>query len=297
MESEWTFFSVDVELTNICGENCRMCPRKSLRRPTGFMSEEVFERVLALAARFSSRITFSGFGNPALHPRWGECIDRVRAAGLPAGLVLHPGALDGETLDGLRHHPPSHVEISFPSIDPQWFARLCPNSELVSAVRRVETLRLLNVAPLVCVGLEMPGRPDSAKEYRDFWKKRGIRSRIFPCHSRGGHLHDRDLLRAKPVHCLGCGLLAVHGFIAWNGEVLACCHDLDGTTRFGSVVDDSPEELAGRKAGHATDLPWEMCRNCDEFRKGWSVPTGPCPQSPGERGRYLAGLTKKGGSA
>jgi hypothetical protein len=297
VESEWAFFSVDVELTNVCGENCRMCPRESLRRPSGFMAEEVFERVLALAARFSSRITFSGFGNPALHPRWGECINRVRAAALPAGLVLHPGALDGETLSGLRRHPPTHVEISFPSTDPRWFARLCPNSEFVSAVERVETLRQLNVAPLVCVGLEMPGRPDSAKEYRDFWKRRGIRSRIFPCHSRGGHLSDRDLLRAKPVHCLSCGLLAAHGFIAWNGEVLACCHDLNGTTRFGSVVDDSPEDLAGRKAGHARDLPWEMCRNCDEFRKGWPLPTGPCPQSSGERGRYLAGLTKKGGSA
>ncbi len=295
MQSEWTFFSVDVELTNICGENCRMCPRERLRRPIGFMSEEVFERVLALAHRFSSRITFSGFGNPTLHPRWGEYLDLVRAAGLPAGLVLHPGTLDGETLEELRQHPPSHMEISFPSIDPQWFARLCPNSEFVTALQRVEMLHRLNLAPMVCVGLEMPGRPESAKEYRDFWKKRGIRSRIFPCHSRGGHLQDRDLLRAKPVHCMSCGLLAVHGFIAWNGEVLACCHDLDGTTRFGSVVDDSPEDIASRKAALAVDPPWQQCPRCDEFRKGWLLPTGPCPDSPEARGRYLAGLTKSAG--
>ena len=293
VDAEWSFFSLDVELTNHCRENCRMCPREGLTRPQGVMVEEVFVRVLALAARFASRITFSGFGNPLLHPRWGEYLDRVRAAGLPAGLVLHPGALDEEAILGLRQHPPSHLEISFPSVDSETFSHLCPKSDYDTALARVEALHQYEIAPMVVVGLAMPGSQHSMKQYRAFWRERGIRSRVFACHSRGGHLRDRQLLSAKPVKALSCGLLGLHGFIAWNGEVLACCHDLDGSTSFGSVLCDPPEELARRKANHASAPPWEICRTCDEFRKGWPLPAGPCPQDPGERGRYLAGIVKR----
>ena len=293
MGPEWSFFSLDVELTNHCRENCLMCPRHGLSRPQGVMGEEVFARVLALAKRFVSRVTFSGFGNPLLHPHWGEYLDRVRAAGLPAGMVLHAGALDDAAIAGLQAHPPSHLEISFPSVDPRQFARLCPNSDYHLALERVEALHRCQVAPLVMVGLATPGSPDSGKTYRAFWRERGLRGRVFPCHSRGGHLRQRGLLTAKPVASLSCGLLGLHGFIAWNGEVLACCHDLGGLTAFGSVLRDAPEELARRKASHAAAPPWEMCRSCDEFRKAWPLPTGPCPQDPGERGRYLAALTGK----
>ena len=84
MDFKWTFLSADVELTNICAENCAMCPRKSLRRPQGFMSLEIFSRLLEVLVHFQSRVNFSGFGNPTLHPFWADCVKRVRAVFLPA---------------------------------------------------------------------------------------------------------------------------------------------------------------------------------------------------------------------
>jgi hypothetical protein len=293
VDCEWTFFSIDVELTNRCAENCAMCPRHRLTRPQGVMTEAVFARVLSLARRFASRVTFSGFGNPLLHPGWHDCLDRVRAAGLPAGMVLHPAVLTPAILTMLQEHPPSHLEVSFPSIDPGYFSGLCPNMDFQQALDRVENLRQLAVAPLVCVGLETANSPDRPAAYRRFWRARGIRSRVFPCHSRGGSLTDRQLLRARPTVSHSCGLLAIHGFIAWNGEVLACCHDLSGDTRIGSVMADGPEEIARLKGLYAVDPPWRLCRSCDEFRKAWLLPDGPCPQDFSERSRCLARVTRR----
>ncbi|MFH0780928.1 MAG: radical SAM/SPASM domain-containing protein [Pseudomonadota bacterium] len=293
MDCEWTFFSVDVELTNRCTENCAMCPRHRLTRPQGMMSEEVFARVLSLAERFASRVTFSGFGNPLFHPKWRDCVDRVRAVGLPAGLVLHPSVLTMETLQMLQEHPPSHLEVSFPSVDPGYFSVLCPNMGFHQALDRVMELRRLDVAPLVCVGLETPNSPESPATYRRFWKGRSVRSRVFPCHSRGGFLTDRQLLLARQAASVSCGLLAIHGFITWNGEVLACCHDLCGETRIGNVMRDEPLEIARLKWRYAADPPWRLCRSCDEFRKAWPLPSGPCPRDLSERGRCLARVTRK----
>jgi hypothetical protein len=293
VDCDWTFLSADVELTNRCNENCAMCPRHCLQRPQGAMSQEVFTRVLEVLTKFNSRITFSGFGNPLLHPAWTDCIDQARAAGLPAGLVLHPSTLSREAIALLARHPPSHLEISFPSVDAAMFSRLCPRADFALAVQQVVQLRHLDIAPLVCVGLQMPGNAQSAKQYRAFWQAYGIGTRFFPCHSRGGHLQDASLVSAKPARCRSCGLLAIHAFVAWNGDLLACCHDLTGETCIGNLCTDDPIVLAERKASFAAEGPsWPSCRSCDEFRKDWPLPQGDCPHDPAERGRRLAKLVR-----
>lgn len=292
MDSKWTFLSVDVELTNICAEHCAMCPRESLERPQGCMSREVFSRLLEVLVQFRSRVTFSGFGNPTLHPFWAECVSRVRAAALPAGLVLHPSALSPQVLRLLADHPPAHLEISFPSVDPAIFARLCPRADFDEAVQRILQLHGKKIAPLVCVGLETADSR-SAKQYCAFWKSHGIRTRCFPCHSRGGHLRDQSLVMATPTRSHSCGLLALHAFVAWNGDLLACCHDLTGETRMGNLCLDDPSFLAGRKAQAAADgPPWRLCRACDEFRKGWPLPVGECPSDPALRAEQLRRTTR-----
>lgn len=292
MDCEWTFLSVDVELTNHCTENCAMCPRDGLQRPRGYMSDEVFSRVLEVLGQFRSRVTFSGFGNPTLHPRWADCVTRVRAAGLPAGLVLHPSALSPEVLQVLAEHPPSHLEISFPSVDPALFSRLCPRTDFNEAIRRILQLRRADIAPMVCVGLQTADSAQSAKQYRNFWKPHGIRTRFFPCHSRGGNLRDRSLIKAAPTLSPSCGLLALHAFVAWNGDLLACCHDLTGETRMGNLYEDDHMLLARHKALAADGPPWKLCRTCDEFRKGWPLPAGECPRDPSLRAEQLRRTTR-----
>lgn len=292
MDCEWTFLSVDVELTNCCAENCAMCPRGGLQRPQGYMSEAVFSRVLEVLEQFRSRVTFSGFGNPTLHPLWADCVTKVRAAGLPAGLVLHPSALSPEVLRLLAEHPPSHLEISFPSIDPALFSRLCPQADFNEAIRRIVQLRRAEIAPMVCVGLQTADSAQSAKQYRNYWKPHGIRTRFFSCHSRGGNLRDRSLVKAGPTLSRSCGLLALHGFVAWNGDLLACCHDLTGETRMGNLYEDDHQLLAQHKALAAAGPPWKLCRACDEFRKGWSLPAGECPRDPALRAEQLRKATR-----
>ena len=68
---------LDVELTNCCNIRCNMCPVGSgtMKRPKGFMSEEVFTRIVENIKKYPIQgIRFIRWGEPMLHPNffdWG----------------------------------------------------------------------------------------------------------------------------------------------------------------------------------------------------------------------------------
>lgn len=66
---------LDVELTNYCNICCNMCPVGTgiMKREQGFMSEEVFEKILHNIRMFHIQgVRFIRWGEPTLHPRFVE---------------------------------------------------------------------------------------------------------------------------------------------------------------------------------------------------------------------------------
>jgi len=131
------------------------------------------------------------------------------------------------------------------------------------------------------------------EEFVRFWKERGASARIFPCHSRGGNLHDTDLLTraASPGLTSPCGLFARHAFIAWEGDLLACCHDLAGETRIGNLACEELADLAARKAQLARAVPpFDLCHRCDEALRLLPLPEGTPPRGRRARARYFRAI-------
>jgi MoaA/NifB/PqqE/SkfB family radical SAM enzyme len=61
-------FLVDIELTNHCNLACIMCPRHAMKRDKGFMSDEIFRKIIDECAKYKTPIRFIRFGEPFLHP-------------------------------------------------------------------------------------------------------------------------------------------------------------------------------------------------------------------------------------
>jgi len=59
---------VDVELTNNCNLQCKMCNRSRMTRVKGFMPKEIFERVADECVAHGTPIRLIGWGEPFLHP-------------------------------------------------------------------------------------------------------------------------------------------------------------------------------------------------------------------------------------
>lgn len=59
---------VDIELTNHCNLNCKMCFRQKMTRLKGFMAKRDFETVAIECASYGIPIRLIGWGEPFLHP-------------------------------------------------------------------------------------------------------------------------------------------------------------------------------------------------------------------------------------
>lgn len=62
-----------------------------------------------------------------------------------------------------------------------------------------------------------------------------------------------------------CGLFNARSFVSWDGNLLACCHDVHGDTVIGSLFSDSLDALITRKLTIIAEQRFfPICMSCDE---------------------------------
>ena len=198
--SDWSFVSVDMELTNHqLSSECLMCPHEFIIRTKGMMSEDVYNIVSDKLIREGSLITFSGMGDPLSHPRVFEWTSDFRNKSCDVGIMINPESLnEGITHQLIESHPNS-ITVSFQSIQKDVFEKLCLMISFKDALKRT-----LELTGLSCgkVGLRIAGimteiNSDEQKEYVRFWKERGIRADMTVCHGRGGNCMIRKCISLK----------------------------------------------------------------------------------------------------
>ncbi len=295
MPSDWPFVSVDLELTNLCGSECLMCPRGSITRLRGMMSEDVFNIVSDKLIREGSLITFSGMGDPLSHPHVFEWISDIRNKSCDVGIVINPESLNDNISQKLIESRPNSITVSFPSIQKEIFEKLCPMVPFEDALKR--TLELVDLSRGK-VGLRIAGilteiNSDEQKEFVRFWKELDIRADMTACHGRGNNLKNSDIYESKTIglNSERCGLFQFHTFVTWEADVLACCHDLTGETRIGNLIDDDVSVIAERKQNILnSSMPFHVCQQCDEPLRQCPPPHGSPPKNRKERTRFFRSI-------
>ncbi|WP_162532428.1 radical SAM/SPASM domain-containing protein [Candidatus Scalindua japonica] len=295
MPSDWTFVSVDIELTNRCVSECLMCPRDDITRPKGMMSESVFNVVSEKLVREGSLITFSGIGDPLSHPEVFEWISGIRENNCDVGIVINPESLNKKISHKLIESRPNSITVSFPSIKKVVFEKLCPKISFEDALERTLGLAALSRgnAGLRVSGITTEINSDEPEDYLCFWKKRDIRADITACHGRGGNLKNLEIYKPETIGLDSgkCGLFQFHTFVTWEGEVLACCHDLTGATSIGNLSNDDVSVIAERKRNILRGpMPFPLCQQCDEpLRLQPPVQRDP-PKNKKERWKFFSSI-------
>jgi len=293
---DWAFLSVDLELTNLCGNRCAVCPREALVRPLGKMDTQAFVEIARALGELKSLVSLSGMGDPLLHPHVFDFCRELRGRGADVYVLVNAGSLarcdEWERLVLVR---PNSVVVSFPSARKEVFQRLCPGASFDRAL--TATRGLIRIAarrvPVRIAGIRTRINADEGEEFARFWKAEGIPAGMADCHGRGGHLAVSDLYvpRDRGLPLGRCGLFAFHSFVTWQGDVLACCHDLTGETRLGNLLEESGQEIAHRKAEILRQgRVFELCRRCDEPLRLCAVPAGPRPTNRKARRRFFRSL-------
>ncbi len=272
------FLSFDLELTNHCLNNCAICPRDKMVRPLGYMKPETFAKFIEQTEDMKCLITLSGMGDPLLHPHCMDFIEKLRCLSRSFGLVVNIVSLTrGDMIDDLIAASPGSITVSFPSLIPRVFEQICPEGSFEACM---STARSLIEHAKGKVMVRMSGiltllNPDEGLAYRDFWRQMGVDAWIRKCHGRGGNLDAPGIYcpGERGLKAGGCGLIKFHAFISWEGEMLACCHDLAGNTGIGNINTCTLDRMAVmRDAIAKRHIPFELCRRCDEPLRNVKMP-------------------------
>lgn len=286
----------DLEMSGKCNTACSFCPRDEMKRGEKYMNEETFNHFFDRFSRYAAllqnrevylvqekarapigegtqsplRIILCGMGESLMNPKCPEWVAKIRGEiGVRVSVVTNGLLLKEKMAAKLQAADITVVLVSMPGIDKASydkymtidFDRVMANIEHAHSV--------------------MPGRvhinatiPDDA-EYSDddvirFWEGKGIPlAGINRCHNRGGFLADATLTgKHGASNNTFCGIIARHNFIAWDGRVLSCCHDLHAENVLGHVSTDEFLDIALAKTPLVSKGPsYRICRNCNDIER------------------------------
>jgi len=270
---------VEIEATNRCNTHCLHCPREAIRRPMGSMSWEVFEAIAAqiVACHHFDLVNFSGMGEPTLNPFLPRFISYFSSQGIPSQITTNLSTLTQSSVQSLLDAGLTQIVFSFNGHTSELYAQMTGGQSLSVAtetIRYLVSLGCIRLAVNVSVTKQTQAYLDEIRAYLNDLGVQGIYFSL--CHNRGGYLRDASVC-ATPLPPIGhdrCDIFADTLFIAWNGHVLACCHDLEAvgdmgdlsTTPIGAILEKKRQMiLEGRL--------FPMCSQCNDLYRFENDPT------------------------
>lgn len=280
---------LDVELTNACNFRCLMCKTGTgdISRKTGFMSEATFTRLLENIGSRGTPLRFIRWGEPTLHPRWLDFVERAKQAGCLVHFNTNGSRLDEASMHEVLRIGVDSVKFSFQGIDRQSY-RDMRNTDffdaLLDTIRQLHALRGDRPAPYIQIATtitdEPPERVEAFKarvaEFSDYV---GVGETFLDFIDKDAPgLSDSERTRLEALkrrqsiskahpHCPEVfGKLSVN----WDGSVSACCADYDNLMPVGDLNQQSLDEIwrSPRLAGYRDLLArmehdrLPLCRHC-----------------------------------
>ena len=241
-----TMFSpavVEIEPTTDCHLACVFCPRDSLKRPRGRLSEEDFLLILRNLGSGSGRgmLLFSGFGEPMEHEQITRLVRHAKEAGWFCGITTNGTRISRVKLQGLLWAGLDVLQISLHAATDPTYGRVVKGSDYEETLEKVKAIVPLCEDRIV-LAMNFTVTPLNRHEMQGFaayWRARGVSHINFSrCHNRGGHL--RGMWQAQgPSSPSGvvqrCWSFENALYVTWAGQLLACCNDLKGETNRGDL--------------------------------------------------------------
>ncbi|WP_457676891.1 radical SAM/SPASM domain-containing protein [Thiolapillus sp.] len=269
-----------IEPTNACPYSCIMCPRESsMSRGRGLMEMEVFTKIIDEVATYSpaireKEIELFHFGESLLHPRLTEMVGMASSAGLRPVLSINPVDLAPETAIRLLQNRPYRIIVSLDSMKADRFRQIRGrHAKLDIAIRNTEALleahaRQGSKVPIVVRMIVMHMNRDETEDFRQFWEERGAQVELrefFPWSRK--ELEELGKVEKYPPY-MPCPFPWQYLVVQWNGDVVACCRDYNGTLKLGNVREQSLKDIwngtAYRRFRESMASGQGLCEFCTE---------------------------------
>ena len=237
---------IDLELTSGCCSNCVFCPRDKIRRQSSMISEDV---VAELATHLSSRhvVWFSGMGEPLLHKSFVSIVKILRWSGCLVYTNTNGMAPLTEVKLGVAQ--PDFVNLSLYGLDRESFEKTTGQDGFDLVQARIQWLKTSGLRWRLSYVTEEQDPAKLTDIKARLQEMSGGNARILTKHSRA---FGEEGQQVQPV----CGLCEHYLFVACDGRILSCAHDVSAENAFSGTI------LWAAQAKRAT-YPFQNCSRCD----------------------------------
>ena len=250
------------ESTSACNARCTFCPRYDMTRPMGSMSDELFHKIIkeGKELKVTEWLPFLN-GEPFIFPRIWQWLDYMKDNDCRTYLFTNAEFIDVDRI--VTYSNIRYICCSINSASKETHAKVMrgPNYDVVK--KNIE--ELIANAPFK-VWVSMVVTSDNEHEVGEFKKIWGKRAMLGEFKNWGGARHDKLERMGTRVPCVS---LLKGMTILWDGRVVPCCLDYDGTLILGDANTQSLKEIWQkskwiRERHNNLDFSMLPCRDCNQ---------------------------------
>lgn len=254
---------LEIELARACNFKCLMCPVGTgvIKRKPGYMSAELYNSILDVAADNNIALRFIQWGEPTLHRNWLECMKQAKDRGLIVHFNTNGSMLDRESMQKIIDYEIDSVKFSFQGVDAESYREMRNIDyfeELLSKIELLHLLRAEREKPYIhastTITYETSEQVDAfRKRLAPFIDKSSVgRTNFYRFDISGADLSDEEkerfeklrksenLVKKRPNCCPEVyEKLSIH----YDGKVSACCLDYDEVMVVGDLNRQSLQEI------------------------------------------------------
>ncbi len=253
---------VDIELTNTCNFRCLMCPtgNLSLTRPAGFMSEEIYKKIIDQLEPHKSALRFIQWGEPTLHPQFLEFVSMAKDAGLLTHLNTNGSKMPPDYIEEMIERGLDSIKFSFQGVDRKSYEEMRNTDffdELVEVMRTFRDIRGDRPFPYLHASTSITY--ETKEQVREF---RALMSDLVDSLTVGRTVFaytDLNAVRLRPHEMEMLKMLKKEESVVkkhpecpevydkmsihFDGSVTGCCHDANNMMQLGSLEEQSLSEI------------------------------------------------------
>lgn len=244
----------------------------------GATFQTVMDKVFAGASQDVS-VEFAGMSELLLNPLVYRFIKHISDQA-QTSLTTNASALTPKNIERLIDAGLDRLTISFNGTDRATCAAMMGGLDFDRAASYLRTAvemsqgKRMQVAANVSVTRQTQARLVEIKQYL---QDVGVATIFFSkCHNRGMQLNDPRVCATPlpPMIDSRCDIFENTLFVAWNGDVLSCCHDLAGENKLANLLTADLAPLMQHKAiitQHGVAFP--ICRGCNDMYRYMNAST------------------------
>lgn len=234
---------IDVELTNNCNLNCKMCARQNMSRLRGFMSKEIFETLALECVDHGTGIRLIGWGEPFLHKdilsfcRYLKALRRIEPLSLketscPLHITTNGQLIKEDQMKELVDMELDSIIFSMQGATKEGYEQMRIGSDydkLKENILKLIEIRGGKEKPFIQISSTMTFETkEEISAFVDYWEK------IVDCVV-VGKTQPLEPKKGEYVYYKPCTEVFHKLTVKWDGQVSACCNDTDNMLVVGAI--------------------------------------------------------------